>query len=231
MIMMNKTLHLQKLEILQDLSTDELKTIENYFQPKYYYKKQQIYSSEDNSDRIYFVHTGRVKLTKFSQDGREITIGIINPNEILGEMALVDSSARNSFAIAMEDSLLTSIAKADLKRIILQKPIIGLRLAKVIGERRRDAEQKLEDMVFKDVPSRLANLILNFYKKNGKNNGKRIIDMRLIHNDIANLIGSTRETTSANLSRFKREGLIDFDDHRIVVLDEKKLELISQGVN
>jgi len=229
--MMNKTLHLQKLEILQDLSTDELKTIENYFQPKYYYKKQQIYSSEDNSDRIYFVHTGRVKLTKFSQDGREITIGIINPNEILGEMALVDSSARNSFAIAMEDSLLTSIAKADLKRIILQKPIIGLRLAKVIGERRRDAEQKLEDMVFKDVPSRLANLILNFYKKNGKNNGKRIIDMRLIHNDIANLIGSTRETTSANLSRFKREGLIDFDDHRIVVLDEKKLELISQGVN
>jgi CRP/FNR family transcriptional regulator len=146
-------------------------------------------------------------------------------------MALVDSAARNSFAIAMEDSLLTSISKADLKRIILQKPIVGLRLAKVIGERRRDAEQKLEDMVFKDVPSRLANLILNFYKKNGKNNGKRVIDMRLIHNDIANLIGSTRETTSANLSRFKREGLIDFDNHRIVVLDEKKLELISQGVN
>jgi len=227
----NKTWYLQKIEIFQDLSLDELKNVESFFQHKYYYKRQQIFSSDDNSDRIYFVHTGRVKLTKISQDGREITIGIINPNEVFGEMALVDSAARNSFAIAMEDSLLTSISKADFKRIILQRPIVGLRLAKVIGERRRDAEQKLEDMVFKDVPSRLANLILSFYKKNGKTNGKNIIDMRLIHNDIANLIGSTRETTSANLSRFKREGLIDFDNHRIVVLDEKKLELISQGVN
>ncbi len=233
---MNKIWYLQKMDILQDLSSEELKSMQDFFQHKYYYKKYQIYSPEDDSDRIYLLHTGRVKLTKISPDGREITIGIVNPNEVFGEMALVDSAPRNNFAIAMEDSLLTSITKGDLKRIIMQKPLVGLRIAKIIGNRRREAEQKLEDMVFKDVPSRLANLILDFYKKNrnlnnGKNGEKKIIDIRLIHNDIANLIGSTRETTSANLSQFKREGLIDFENHKIVVLDEKKLERISQGMN
>ena len=99
-----------------------------------------------------------------------------------------------------------------------------------------DAKIGCTDMVFKDVPSRLANLILKFGKKNSinvsdNNHIRKLINIRLIHNDIANLIGSTRETTSANLSRFRREGLIDFEDHKIVILDEKRLEKISHGLN
>jgi CRP/FNR family transcriptional regulator len=171
------------------------------------------------------VKEGKVKLSKFSPDGKEIILGIYQTGEVFGEMVIYHSGQRESYAIAIEKSEIWMLRKAHLEKLITQMPELAERLMTIIAQRRYEVEQRLEDVVFKTVDERLASLILVLAKKFGENIGKATrINLKLIHYDLANLIGSTRETTTAVLNQFKRKKLIAIQDKMIIILDEKGLE-------
>ena len=220
--MVNNDWYLRQVDIFEGLDKSQF---ESLFIPKTYVKKDVIYSPDDISDKIYYVKNGKIKLSKFSPDGKEIILGIYQTGEVFGEMVIYHSGQRESFAMAIEESEIWMLRKSHLEKLITQIPELAERLMTIIAQRRYEVEQRLEDVVFRTVDERLASLILVLAKKFGENIGKATrINLRLIHYDLANLIGSTRETTTAVLNQFKRKKLIAIQDKMIIILDEKGLE-------
>jgi CRP/FNR family transcriptional regulator len=220
--LVNNDWYLRQIDVFEGLDESQF---ESLFIPRTYAKKDVVYSPDDMSDRIYYVKEGKVKLSKFSPDGKEIILGIYQTGEVFGEMVIYHSGQRESYAIAIEESEIWMLRKTHLEKLIIQIPELAERLMTIIAQRRYEVEQRLEDVVFKTVDERLASLILVLAKKFGENIGKATrINLKLIHYDLANLIGSTRETTTAVLNQFKRKKLIAIQDKMIIILDEKGLE-------
>jgi CRP/FNR family transcriptional regulator len=150
---------------------------------------------------------------------------MVNPGEIFGEMALVDSAPRENVAEAIMDSYVCIIDRDNFTRYLQRNPEMSLRLTKIFGLKFKRLGQKVEDLVFRNVYQRLAGLLLHLYDAYGYDkNEKTYIYVKLTHYDIASLIGSTRETTTASLNDFKREGLIEFDGRKLVILNKEGLE-------
>ena len=207
------------------MSDAEVKHLDKITFMKHYDKKDLIYLPGDVSDQVYLLKEGRVKISKLSEDGREITLVILEPGEIFGESALIDDKeTRSTVAEALENAYLCVISRRDFEEFINNKPELALSITKLMGFRRRQIENMLEDLVFRGVHERLALLLLRLSERHGKEvDGKNLIDISLTHYDYANLIGSTRETTTACLNDFKREGLIEFQKRKVVIIDEKGL--------
>ena len=207
------------------MSDAEVKHLDEITFMKHYDKKDLIYLPGDVSDQVYLLKEGRVKISKLSEDGREITLVILEPGEIFGESALIDDKeTRSTVAEALENAYLCVISRRDFEEFINNKPELALSVTKLIGFRRRQIENMLEDLVFRGVHERLGILLLRLAERHGKEvDGKKLIDISLTHYDYANLIGSTRETTTACLNDFKREGLIEFQKRKVVIINEKGL--------
>lgn len=207
------------------MSDAEVKHLDEITFMKHYDKKDLIYLPGDVSDQVYLLKEGRVKISKLSEDGREITLVILEPGEIFGESALIDDKeTRSTVAEALENAYLCVISRKDFEEFINNKPELALSITKLMGFRRRQIENMLEDLVFRGVHERLALLLLRLSERHGKEvDGKNLINISLTHYDYANLIGSTRETTTACLNDFKREGLIEFQKRKVVIIDEKGL--------
>ena len=169
---------------------------------------------------------GPVKISQLSEDGWENTLVILEPSEICRESALInDEETRSTVAEAIEKAYLCVISRKDFEEFIHNKPELALSITKLMGFRRREIENMLEDLVFRGVHERLAILLLRLSERHGKDvDGNTLIDISLTHYDYANLIGSTRETTTACLNDFKREGLIEFKRRKVIVINEKGLK-------
>ena len=223
---MEKTWYLKRINIFQGMSEAEMKQLDGITHMKHYDKKSLIYLPGDVSDQVYLLKEGRVKISKISEDGREITLVILEPGEIFGESSIVsDDQTRSSVAEALENAYLCIISRRDFEEFINNKPELALSITKLMGFRRRQIETMLEDLVFRGVHERIALLLLRLADRHGKAVGdKKLIDISLTHYDYANLIGSTRETTTACLNDFKREGLIEFQKRKVVILNERGLK-------
>ncbi|MCC6158625.1 MAG: Crp/Fnr family transcriptional regulator [Deltaproteobacteria bacterium] len=191
-------------------------------------KRQVAYRPGDLSDSIYVLKSGRVKICKITEDGREIILNMLKPGDIFGEMAFLEDGPRDSFAEALDDTNVVLFKKADLLQLIKRRPAITYRLAKVVGERRREAEKAMENFLYKGVRERLANLLLRLGEDYGiKDSRGKLLRIKITHQDLANLIGSSRETVSLTLGDFRREGYIDINERKIIIKDERGLHALN----
>lgn len=226
---MSKIWYLKQFNLLSGLSDGEISKLENLIRIISVAKKQFLYFPEDPSDSIYLLKEGRVKISKISDGGKEITLDILEPGEIFGELAIVDEGPRQTLAEVLEDALIYAINRKDFIGFAENKPDLAFKLTKLIGLRRRDIESKIEALVFRDVPSRLASLLLQLAANHGKPDQKGMrLNLKLTHQELGNLIGSTRETTTTWLNEFRKKGLIAFDRRQIIVLDLKELKEFSE---
>ena len=226
---MSKIWYLKQFNLLSGLSDEEISKLENLIRIIRVAKKQFLYFPEDPSDSIYLLKEGRVKISKISDDGKEITLDILEPGEIFGELAIVDEGPRQTLAEVLEDALIYAINRKDFIDFTENKPDLAFKLTKLIGLRLRDVESKIEALVFRDVPSRLAALLLQLAANHGKPDQKGMrLNLKLTHQELGNLIGSTRETTTTWLNEFRKKGLIAFDRRQIIVLDLKELKEFSE---
>jgi len=226
---MDKIWYLKQINIFKELPEDELQEVNKIAIHKYLKKKEIIYLPGDLSDKVYLLKKGRVKVSRLSEDGREMTITILEPGEFFGESALyADQSTRSTLAEALDDALICSLYREEFEQMLKREPALALRVTKAIGLRRREIESRLEDMVFRSVPARLAHLLLKLANQYGKEKDTGLlIDVNLTHLEIANLIGSTRETTTTHLNNLKRSGLIDIRKRNIYVIDKAGLEELA----
>jgi len=222
---MDKIWHLKRFNFFTCLSQSEMLEFSRHAIEKRFKKKEMIFIPGEKGDKVYLLKSGVVKISKYSDNGKEIILAMVNPGEIFGEMALIDKGPRENVAEALMDSYVCIVDRENFMRYLTRNPEMSMHITKIIGLKFKRLGQKVEDLVFRNVYQRLAGLLLHLVDAYGYDkNGKTYIYVKLTHYDFASLVGSTRETTTATLNDFKREGLIDFDGRRLVVLDRNGLE-------
>ncbi|MBI2411707.1 MAG: Crp/Fnr family transcriptional regulator [Deltaproteobacteria bacterium] len=175
-------------------------------------KRGFVYNSGDRAETVYILKEGRIKITRFSEEGRELTVDILEPGDVLGELSLAGERERETDAVAMEDSFLCVIKRKDFEDFIGKMPGLSFTITKWMGLRLRRIENRFENMIFKDVRTRLVAVFRDLAQQHGvpADNGTKIA-IRLSHKDIAGLVGATRETVTLELNNLKRSGVILID--------------------
>ncbi len=216
--------YLSDVDLFRDLSErdmvelDRMTTITNVSRGRVFYQP------EDVSEVLFLIKQGRVQLYRISPEGKKLVIAALGPGTIFGEMALLGQQMHNAFAEALDDCLIVVMSRADLERLILGKPSVGLRMLEITGRRLNDAETRLQDMAFKGIPARLASLLLRLAAERGSS---EIIG--LTHQDLAETIGTYRETATQVLNDLKAQGLIEIGRKRIDLLDPGRLAEIAES--
>jgi len=216
--------HLERFDLLQVLGPEEMAEFNTRLKEASHEKGASIYLPGDPSDAVYFLKKGRVKVSYLDENGKRLTLAIYGKGEPFGEMSIIGQEDRKLEASALEEVWLCWIGRDELLRFAEEHPRLSLRIAKLIGWRRQEIENQMEDLLFKDVPTRLARLLWKLGGSYGRNREETIqIGPRFTHQDLAELIGSTRETTSLMLGRFVKEGLIGRGWGRIIIKNKTQL--------
>ena len=229
--MPSKFWYLKQIKLFADLPETDMKDMEEATRMEAVKRRQFIYLPGDAANTVFLLKSGRVKLSRVNEEGKELTLAILEPGEVFGEMEILEGVPRDTVAEAMDDVSICVMPRSYFEEMLKKDPGTSIRLTKLMGLRLKRIESRIEDLVFKDVPSRLAQLLLQLSENLGVNDRRGIlIRAKITHQEIAGLIGSTRETVSAILGDFKRKGLIDLDQRRIIIRDSDRLSQ-ARGVS
>ena len=217
--------YLKKVSLFSDLDQNELTLLAGRVTLQEVRRRRVIFLTGDPGTSVFFVNGGRVKISRVTRDGKELTLAYRGPGEIFGELCLVDGGPREEMAEAMENALVTEVPREEFLTLMEAGASIGSRLALIMCQRRRELESKMEDLVFKDVNAKLAELLLNLGRDYGVDAQGRgtLLAVKITHQEMANLIGSTRETVSLTLSQFKRSSYITTEGRKIILTDHDGL--------
>ncbi len=219
--------YLKKIPLLSDLRAEQQASLAQLVTQEEIRRRRVIYLPGDPGNSVYFVNGGRVKISRVTRDGKELTLAYRGPGEIFGELCLVDGGPRQEMAEAMENALITELPLEEFSRILSTQAAMGLQLVKILCERLRDLESKVEDLVYRDVNAKLAELLLQFGKDYGVDDARgTLVAVKVTHQEMANLIGSTRETVSLTLSQFKRKQLITTEGRKIILTSLEGLKAL-----
>jgi CRP/FNR family transcriptional regulator, cyclic AMP receptor protein len=181
-------------------------------------KNEPIYFANEPSNAIFFLKTGRVKIVKYTSDGKENIITIISPGEVFGEMAYLDDEPRTDYAVTIESSLMCAINKNDLEKFIEKNPSLNLKMTKLIGLKLKNFSERIEDLVFKDANQRVISFLIRSAEKSGKKVGDQIfVKPFLKHQDIAELTACSRQTVNYILTELRDKGVISFDRKKLII--------------
>lgn len=203
-----------------------LKLIERLSIPK----GEFIFKEGMDSDRLYIVNGGSFKVYRYTKDGKEQILYILTEGDYFGELNLLKTEALEFSAIALEDTYLCTIRKADFDGLLAAYPSLYGKILEHAYERINTLETTIQTLTAKDVDSRIATLLLNLAEQFGiQKQGHIEIPLKLTREEMANLIGLTRETVSRKLSQFQGEGLIELVDSRTIrLINMPALEAIYQ---
>jgi CRP-like cAMP-binding protein len=188
--------------------------------------KDMIFAPGDPDDQVYFLLEGTVRLYKIYGEYKEATTALLREGDVFGELSLEERSCQNAFAEAITDARVAVVRKTILNEMIKRRPKFALKLFSSFSERLRQSEEAIESLLDREVSARLATLLSHLGDRFGEPHGSRtVIRVRLTHQDLANMIASTREAVSKEMSEFQRAGLIEIRNRRIVV--NRQLETLS----
>src|SRR4028118_1724223 len=202
-----------------------LRTVERQFAPK-----DTIFTPGDPDDQLYFLLSGTVRRYKIYGDYKEATTALLKDGGVFGKLNLVEGRWQNVFAEAVTEARVASVQKSSLEAVIKRDPEFALKLFSSFSERLRQSDEVIESLLHREVSTRLATLILNLSERFGEGNGVgTTLDMRLTHQDLANMIASTREAVSKVMSEFQRDGTIEVHNRKIVLVDKEALAERASG--
>ncbi len=215
---------LRRCELLTSLSEADIEELKTFSELRVVERGKSVYRAGEASSRVFVLETGSVKLSRIAPDGKEVNLAVLGPSEIFGELAITGETIRRDTAQVLEDAVVCAFELRGFCDFLRRHPDMALRVAKLIGRRLRRAEAKIQDILFNDVRTRLAHTMARLAREFGKKgpNGTRIA-IRLTQTDLAQLIGSTRETTSTIFNEFRREGMVANDGPFILVPDVERL--------
>lgn len=217
-------IELNRFSIFSTLSSSDLKEITPYVASVSFKKREVIFSEGDPSEWFYLVVDGKVKITKLSQDGKEIILEIIPPLDFFGGLAVLRGFPYPANAIAMEDTKLLRISRSNILRILDRFPNLMYCMALQLGERMKGSHETLKNIALERVESRIASLLLKLSDKAGsKAEDGIVIDIKLTKQDIAEMVGTTVETSIRTMSKLKKMNVVAEREGRIVISNLEKL--------
>lgn len=218
---------LSKISIFSTLSVPELKELAPYLISTSVRKKDVIFSEGDPSEWFYVVTEGKVKITKLSQDGKEIILEVIHPMDFFGGLAVIRGFPYPANAVAMEDTKLLKISRSNLMRVLDRFPNLMYCMAQQVGDRMKESHETLKNIALERVEARIASLLLKLSDKTGhKTADGVVIDMKLTKQDIAEMVGTTVETSIRTMSKLKKTGVVAEKEGKIVIKNSEKLKAL-----
>jgi CRP/FNR family cyclic AMP-dependent transcriptional regulator len=226
---MNRADLLRRVEIFAELDDRELGLLLEATTTKRLEAKETLFHKGDTGNQLYGVLSGRLKVLATSSEGKEVVFSLSGPGDVIGEVALMDSEPRSATVAALEPSELLTLHRRDLLPFLERHPKVAIHMASVMAQRVRALSQHTEEAQFMPLHSRMAKKLLRLSEVYGKESadGGVDIDIRLSQQDLADLVGTTRESVNKQLRTWEEQGLVRLKRARIAVLDEDALSEIS----
>jgi CRP/FNR family transcriptional regulator, cyclic AMP receptor protein len=217
---------LGRANLFRRMESTQLEEIARSLRVQVYRRRELVFTSRREQPGVLILLDGRVKLTRADpRTGRELILFIVRPGELFG-MSDIDASEPAS-AVALDQSVVGRMRTADFERLT-QAAEFAVEMARMTASRLAHVTSRLDEMVFRDVPARLARVLLRLATDFPvEHNGAAAIDVRLTQQDLADLIGSTRESASLAVNHFKRQGLIDVRQRVIFIRDSERLRSLT----
>jgi len=219
---------IQRCSLFERLNSEELSFLEQRARMKLFVRNSAVYQPLDHAESVLVVINGRVRLFSLTPDGKEVLLALIEPGDLFGELALAGSEFREEFAQAAVESTIVAIPRDAMEAVLTKNARLSMAVTRYIGLRRRSLERRLKNLLFRSNRDRLLGLLRELLEQYGRQIIEGIlIDIRLSHQDLASLIGMTRESVTIVLGELQNERLITIGRQRIVVLDPKRLAQIA----
>jgi CRP-like cAMP-binding protein len=215
--------------LFKAMQPEELDAILDFSTERRFRRGQVVFQKGDTGSFMMAVLSGRVRISAVNADGKEITLNVINPGEVLGEIALLDGQPRSADATATEDTLLLVVERRYFLPFLNNNQTLTSRLLAVLCEKLRSTSLALEQIALFDLETRLARLILKLAADYGRPgaDGTRI-EMKLSQRDISNLVAASRESVNKQLAIWRDSGVLSIEDGRIIVRRSEDLQALVE---
>jgi len=198
---------------LEDFENAGIRVVERRFKAK-----DVILTPGDPDDQLYFLLEGTVKLYKIYGYYKEATTALLKDQGVFGKLSLAEDRWQDVFAEAVTDVRIAGAQKSALSEVIKRRPEFAMKLFCSFSERLRQSDEVIESLLHREVSTRLATLLINLGERFGESDGTgTMLEIRLTHQDLANMIASTREAVSKVMSELQRDGSIEVQNRRIVI--------------
>ena len=218
---------LEQAPLFSVLHPTDIRTLASRFHPVRYGRGEVIFREGEPAERLFLIEAGRVKLSIASPTGQELLIGVLGRGQIFGELEVIDRGQRAMDARAMEDAFLYALAADVFWTMLENKPALARRLLELMARRLRRADQTSQDLVFFDAPTRLARRLLQLAEEHGEpvGSGEESVKIvvRVTQEELAQMIGVTRESANRLVASFTERGWIDWNDGYPILLQPEAL--------
>jgi CRP/FNR family transcriptional regulator, cyclic AMP receptor protein len=209
---------LRTVPIFSELTDGDIASLGRLTARRRFPKDTVVFFENEEGDSFFMILEGRIKVTILGDDGREVILSMLGPGDFFGEMALLDNEPRSATAIAVEETELLSLHRSDFQTVLTDNRSITTALIKILTARLRRANHQISTLALLDVYGRVARVIVDMAREEGRRlRDGRIAFRRATHQEIANRIGTTRETVTRMLKDLERQGLIHIEGKEIVV--------------
>ncbi|HZI98145.1 MAG TPA: Crp/Fnr family transcriptional regulator [Actinomycetales bacterium] len=188
-------------------------------------RSEVLFHEGDPGDRVYVITAGKIKLGRTAPDGRENLLAVLGPGEMFGELSLFDPGPRTATATAVSPVRMLALGHEDLQTWLSGRPEVARHLLQALAKRLRRTNEALADLVFTDVPGRVAKALLDLSRRFGKEtDAGMLVAHDLTQEELAQLVGASRETVNKALADFASRGWIRLEARAVVLLDGDRLE-------
>jgi len=215
---------LSRMALFESLSKEEIRELIRQNSEVRLEEGETFYAPWQKDGKLFILKKGRMRLYR-TEGSREFTLEVVDAGTVFGEMAFTPHHLRESYARAMEPSLVFAMERAEVERLIEEQPQVGIRMISLLSERLHYYETRMEDVTLKEVPARLASLILFLIESEGVQvPGEIRVPTRYTHEHLGTMIGANREAVTRAFGRLQDEGALQIRRRLIYVDDLEALE-------
>lgn len=214
---------LKTVPLFDDLSDEVLVGLAPQLRRRAFRKGTMIFHRDQAGDALYIVESGRIRIFVPAEGGEELTLHLLGPGDVFGEMALLDGRPRSASADAVEDTVTYTLGRDEFQGYLAATPRLGSALIEQLCGTLRHLIQYTESLAFYDVHARIAKMLLELADRYGTRTNGIEIGMDLTQAELARMVGATRERVNRALASFRAQGVLELRGKRIVILDAKRL--------
>jgi CRP/FNR family cyclic AMP-dependent transcriptional regulator len=214
--------YVQGSRMLHDLEQRTVEAMARVSTTANYATGEFLHEAGQPMDTVAFISRGRIKVYRLSRDGKQQTIALLGPGDAFGEIGMVDPTAQDLYVEALEDTSICRTTRDAFLQLASRDPALGIRLAEGMGEKLQEARERIAAFAFRDIRGRLAHLLVTFLDRERRltgDPGRDRIEPGLTHRELADIIGTRRESVTLALSSLEREGLIRIENRAIAFTD------------
>ena len=216
---------LRQIPLFASLKDEEIEAIFKLSVTKKCSKDTIILLEDEEGDTLFVILKGKVKVTTFSESGKEVIFSILNEGDFFGDMSLLDGKPRSATVISVEESELRLIRRSDFSKLLETHPGIALKLFEELTSRLRKADERIESLALLDVTGRIAGILLQLADERGEKSDESIlIKSRPTHQELANMVGTTRETVTRVLKQLENKKYIYMEGKDLTIINPENFK-------